>query len=363
MPSFRPIIRDAYTEILRREADAGGLEHYNRLMNQGSSEADLREALLRSDEYAQKNPLFPLAPRVGLNVHIPSNAILNDVARNLGVGWIRVDFDWYRIEPSRGVFQWQDTDRVVDRATELGLEILATLSYTPAWASSNPSNPRIGDPPASVAYWTDIVRATVERYRDRVVFWQPWNEPNIHEFWNGSMQRYRSEILQPGASLMRQLVPGGSVVAPGLANVGNWRDWFDEAMQSKSLIDIINHHNYPQNGRDAIVELRSDQLFRPSLRTKMRDHGVDDRPFWLTETGRKTSDSNQRQQPWYDDCLRTLQQELWVNKLFFFHYWDGPGQGNGGFGIVNENFSPKPVYRTLQAALNTEAFVASVMAT
>ncbi|GMR22144.1 MAG: hypothetical protein BMS9Abin37_0472 [Acidobacteriota bacterium] len=357
MPSFRPLIRDAYVEILRREPDSGGLEHYNRLMNQGMSEADMREGLLRSDEYARKNPLVPLAPRVGLNVHIPTNAMLNDVALNLGVRWIRIDLDWYRIEPQRGVFRWQDTDRVINHATDLGLDILATLSYTPAWASSNPSNPRIGDPPASPAYWTDIVRATVERYRDRVRFWQPWNEPNIDEFWNGSREQYRIDILQPGASLMRELAPAGSVVAPGLANVGSWRDWFDEAMKAKSLIHIINHHNYPQNGRDAIVELRTDRLFQPSLRTKMRDNGVADKPFWLTETGRNTSDGNQRQ--YYDDCLRTLQQELWVQHLFFFHYWDGPGQGNGGFGIVNDDFSPKPAYHTLRAAVNTEAFAAT----
>lgn len=355
MPSFRPIIGDAYVEILRRDADAGGLEHYNRLMNLGMSEADMREALLRSDEYARNNPRSPLAPRVGLNVHIPTNAILNDVAIGLGIQWIRVDFDWFRIEPQRDVFQWDDTDRVIDHATGLGLDILATLAYTPAWASSNPASPRIGDPPSSVDHWTSFVRATVERYRDRVSFWQPWNEPNIEEFWNGSIAQYRSRILQPGASVIRELAPGASVVAPGLANVGDWRDWFDEAMQAQSLIDVINHHNYPQNGRAAIVELRTDGFFQPSLRTKMRDLGVDDRPFWLTETGRRTVDGNQRQ--YYDDCLRTLQQELWVERLFFFHYWDGPGQGNRGFGIVNEDFSPKPAYHTLRAAVSTEALL------
>jgi hypothetical protein len=235
----------------------------------------------------------------------------------------------------------------------LGLDIMATLAYTPPWASSSPDNPSIGDPPASPSYWTDIVRAVVERYRDRISFWQPWNEPNIGEFWHGSMAQYRTGILQPGASLIRELAPSASVIAPGLANVGNWRDWFDEAMKAKSLIHIINHHNYPQNGRDAIVELRTDGFFAPSLRTKMHDHGVDNKPFWLTETGRNTRDGNQNQ--YYDDCLRTLQQEAWVQRSFFFHYWDGPGQGNGGFGIVNENFSPKPVYFTLQAAVNPGA--------
>jgi hypothetical protein len=56
MPSFAPIIRDAYLEILERPPDPGGLDHWNGRMNAGLSEADLREALLRSPEYASKNP-------------------------------------------------------------------------------------------------------------------------------------------------------------------------------------------------------------------------------------------------------------------------------------------------------------------
>lgn len=353
MPNFRPIVRDAYLEILRREPDSGGLEHYNMRMKQGVSEADVRETLLRSNEYAQKNPFRPLASRVGLNVHIPSNPILNDVAQNVGVRWIRIDFDWFRIEPEQGVFRWEDTDRVVDHATGLGLDILATLSFTPAWASSNPSSPRISDPPASRSFWTDVVTAAVSRYRDRITYWQLWNEPNLAQFWSGSMEEYRTEILVPGARVVRELAPFARIVAPGLANVGDWRGAFDEAMNAKHLIDVINHHNYPANGRAAIVDLRTDGLFRPSLRTKMRDHGVDDKPFWLTETGRRTADGNQRE--YYDDCLRTLREELWVERLFFFHYWDGPGQGNDGFGIVNEDFFPKPAYVTLSAALQAQS--------
>jgi hypothetical protein len=60
MPDFGPFIRDAYREILGREADPGGLAHYNRLMNQGLGGATLREALIRSPEYADKNPIRPL---------------------------------------------------------------------------------------------------------------------------------------------------------------------------------------------------------------------------------------------------------------------------------------------------------------
>jgi len=34
-------------------------------------------------------------------------------------------------------------------------------------------------------------------------------------------------------------------------------------------------------------------------------------------------------------------------------YWDGPGQGNGGFGIVNEDLSPKPAYLFLRSVLRS----------
>ena len=54
---FGRIIEMAYEEILRREADPGGLSAYNERMKQGLTEAGLREELLRSEEYAIKNPL------------------------------------------------------------------------------------------------------------------------------------------------------------------------------------------------------------------------------------------------------------------------------------------------------------------
>jgi hypothetical protein len=353
MPDFRPIIRDAYVEILAREADPAGLAHYGGRMNEGLSEAGMRESLLRSEEYALKNPFNPLASRVGLNVHVPSSASLDDIALNLGIRFVRVDFNWFQIEPRRGELLWQETDRVVTHAENLGVEILGTIAYTPAWASSNPGNPRISDPPASVALWTDFVRAVTARYRERVAHWQFWNEPNLTEFWNGSMEQYRTMILDSGVRAKAEADPFARVVAPGLANVGGWRDWFNDAMRSKNLIDVINHHNYPSNGRAAIVELRTDGLFRPSLRTLMEEQGVDDRPFWLTETGRKTSDGNQPQ--YYSEALTTLRQEEWVSRLYFFHYWDGPDQGNAGFGIVNEDFTPKPVYEVLRSAVHPSA--------
>jgi hypothetical protein len=348
MPDFSPVIESAYEEILGPSADRG-LAHYNGLMNRGLSEARLREELLRSAEYAERNPEPGFSDRVGLNVHVPPNEILEDIAFGLGVHWIRVDFDWFRMEPQQGRFAWEETDRVIEGSRERGLEVLATLAYTPAWASSNPGNHGTNDPPASIELWRSFVRASVSRYRERVRFWQFWNEPNLSEFWNGSMLQYRVSILEEGARTAKSVAPSSRVVAPGLANVGAWRDWFQEAIRAKGFIDVVNHHSYASTGRASIVELRTDRPFQTSLRTLMRENGVDDRPFWLTETGRRTADGDQPR--YYQEVLATLRAETWVSRLFFFHYWDGPGQGNGGFGIVNEDFSYKPAYFVLQTAM------------
>ena len=56
MPDFSRIIRMAYLRILDREPDPSGLASYNTAMNGGLTEAAMRESLLRSAEYAAKNP-------------------------------------------------------------------------------------------------------------------------------------------------------------------------------------------------------------------------------------------------------------------------------------------------------------------
>ena len=49
------MIAYAYREILGREPDQGGLDHYDGLMLLGMTEAEMREALIRSGEFAEKN--------------------------------------------------------------------------------------------------------------------------------------------------------------------------------------------------------------------------------------------------------------------------------------------------------------------
>ena len=67
MPDFSPVITLAYMRILGRRPDPGGLASWNRSMNDGLSEAGMREGLLRSAEYAQAHPDLAARARRAVN--------------------------------------------------------------------------------------------------------------------------------------------------------------------------------------------------------------------------------------------------------------------------------------------------------
>jgi hypothetical protein len=56
MPTFRRIVQQGYTEILDRDADPGGLQAWDNALQGGMTEAAFREALIRSEEFANNNP-------------------------------------------------------------------------------------------------------------------------------------------------------------------------------------------------------------------------------------------------------------------------------------------------------------------
>ena len=111
-----------------------------------------------------------------------------------------------------------------------------------------------------------------------------------------------------------------------------------DAGQVKVVLQMDRSDGFDSAGLTALRDLHD----------RLREAGGGLKFCGLTETGRRTADGDQPR--YYQEILATLRAELWVSRLFFFHYWDGPGQGNGGFGIVNEDFSPKPAYFVLQTA-------------
>ncbi len=341
----------------------------------------------------------------GICAHLPSNEGL-DLIKAAGFDWIRLDFNWFQLEPQNNNFNWAVTDGVVNKAHQLGLNMFVTLSYTPQWASSVPgcAQGQGGEagcncqPFTSVAEWQDFVTKVVDRYKDKIKHWGMWNEPNLDHFYCGTEDQYVYEILIPGAAACKAEDPACVVLGPELAGLGKSDAWngdegtcvFGECWlngweislanildKGGEHIDVITHHFYTDSPDElAAAVLDGEYLViktHSSLKEIVQEHGQG-QPVWLTEWGWETKkyppytegggDYTDQEQAAYLPGFFELRDQIaagtygdsendpWpqLTKLFSYDYHDG-ADGAGklwSFGIVYADGSLKPAYTALQ---------------
>jgi hypothetical protein len=125
-------------------------------------------------------------------------------------------------------------DAQVMRATRAGLSVFMTLGYTPAWvARHGDTDGQSGnDVPNASTEWAAFVREIVTRYRPMGVrHYGMWNEANLRQFWEGSLQEYSTLIANPGAAAVRAVCRDCFVLGPDLASVGD----SDDALEAVHL--------------------------------------------------------------------------------------------------------------------------------
>ena len=285
----------------------------------------------------------------GINAHLPSSAQLDCVAE-AGIAWIRVDFNWFMIEPERGVYDWTTTDAIIGEARARGLNIYATLAYSPEWANGGQD---INAPPTDAGDWYAFVYTTVSRYRDSVKHWGMWNEPNLEGFFSGTRDQYIATILRGGAQAVREADPSSSVLGPELAMIGDWWQWLYVVLdQAAEAIDIVTQHAYEDSGTQVLSKMLTP-------RGIMEVTGTDAKPLWLTETGWRTDEvSEHAQAAYYAQVLDGIDAHDWPDKVFFYELADDPNSA-AQWGILHSDLTPKQAYDTYQRYIASHATAAA----
>ena len=88
-----------------------------------------------------------------------------------GIKWGRQDFSWRRIEKTKGSFEWEPFDRLVENCHRHGVLIFGNLTYNPNFYDMRTAE--------GVDAYCAFARAAVKRYAGKVDDWQIWNEPNL----------------------------------------------------------------------------------------------------------------------------------------------------------------------------------------
>ncbi len=130
------------------------------------------------------------APRTGraldeyaLTDHYARTRADQELIAALGVGTARYGLPWHKINPERDRWDWDWTDRALNGLLELGVDPIVDLVHygTPAWLQEAFLNP---DYPNRVA---EYARRAADRYKGRIFWYTPLNEPRITAWYCGRL--------------------------------------------------------------------------------------------------------------------------------------------------------------------------------
>ncbi|MDR3194669.1 MAG: beta-galactosidase [Tannerella sp.] len=217
----------------------------------------------------------------GFTAHIQSGEEHDRMPKNLqmmrdaGARWVRTDFSWGGVESPQGNWHFEHLDRVVEETGKQGIQVLALLLYNVAWA--NPAYQHLDA-------WLTYVEKTVMRYKDKVRYWEIWNEPNL--FWDkmgGNAAEY-AVLLEATYKKIKEIDPDLVVLHAGLCGIPmEYAEKVFETGAGKYFDRFCIHPYRPLlQTMEETVRYHDDLA---GLRTLMAKYKVDKKSIWITEMG------------------------------------------------------------------------------
>lgn len=333
------------------------------------------------------------AQSVGVNAHLLWNGIdaaqmghQLDLARAAGADIVRVDVGWSSLEltgkgqVSSGYLS--RLDALVDEADARGLRLLLTLSDSPCWASSAPSQLKDGCSgawwdrgvqryaPVNVQDYADAMAFLVNRYRARVYAWETWNEPNSPDYYvSADRARDYTALVQATYRTVKAVDPSARLIA-GAVMQSDY-EFVDRlyAAGIKGYFYALSIHPYcedrsPSDPANDIYIRLSFIRGVPAVREVMLRHG-DDKPMWLTEFGWSTTTTRETPERWrngVDEETQAAHVARAIHQLPQWPYVAGaldytlidrgvdPTVLNDNYGLVRFDGTPKLAYAAFRAA-------------
>jgi len=223
---------------------------------------------------------------------IAGHYVSEEVNRRLGFGLARVfDFKFARICPEKGKFNFKETDIIVDRAEKNGFTLMPVFGHAFRHASTVPEWSRKSGGPTAFVHgreifvptleaWKIYIRAIVERYKDRVKYWEVINEPNTHL----SAEAY-FPYLKAAYEAAKEVDPD-CIIVGGCATSdlgGEPAPWTCRLLElgGWKYFDILSTHFYGKGAPEGTRGMGTDKYF-DYLVQKMKKYGKD-APVWHTE--------------------------------------------------------------------------------
>ena len=168
---------------------------------------------------------------------------------SLGAKRIRLQAGWAKCEKNKGEYDFSWLDEIVFDANKRGVKPWLNLSYgnpiyegggTPFLGSNIPEGEE------ALAAWDNWVSSIVRRYKDVIIEWEIWNEPDLKE--NVELKEFTSFHIRTCEVIKREQ-PNSRIIALALTNPDNILFATSILDSLKSLnkldwFDAISYHGY-----------------------------------------------------------------------------------------------------------------------
>jgi hypothetical protein len=201
----------------------------------------------------------------------------------------------------------------------------------------------------------------VDHFKEKVKYWEIWNEPDEPEYWmpQDDMRTY-TELLKKVYPALKRRDPTCKVLMGGVSNMINISLNRIYRNGGKEYFDIVNIHPFA-NPDSCPTGIETVCGIYKGVRSIMEKYGDSDKKIWFTEIGCPGVARPDRRLGWwhgigcdetkqakwvrqvYTDCIR------WegVEKVFWAFFRDTDEFFKSAvdyFGLVRKDFSKKPSY-------------------
>jgi polysaccharide biosynthesis protein PslG len=288
------------------------------------------------------------------------NHELNALQR-AGANVLRVDVGWASLEIAKRRYEagyLAKLDALARGAKARGIKLIATLWWTPSWASAGGA---WNDAPSNPADYGNFARFITARYGSELAAVEAWNEPN-----------WRNNLIAPDvplayAQMVKAFYTGakhGNPTVPVLAGAMTYADLgFLGALYHdgiKGYYDGISQHAYADGAAPANTEVTHSFLGGIEKLHLFQLANGDGTPEWVTEFGWPVGTSpganTEAQQARYIERAFGLMNGLpYVAGATVYQLRDmavEPANPEDNFGLFHPNLTPRPSYAAFKRALH-----------
>ncbi len=279
-------------------------------------------------------------------------------AARCGVKLLRGSACWSRVQRQPDTWDFSVVDDQLELLDRYGIAFEPIYSGNTIWATAKDWEPAVEGQPGrgqrpDYDAWRTYIARFAARYRDRIPYVVVWNEPDLHSFANFPPEDY-VKLLELAYHATKKNAPDILVKTAGFSNLdapcpsrSAAPKYMEQVLaRSKGLYDIfcVHFHSRAARYHQRLQDMKV-----------VRKRFGDDTPWASNETGITSIGSISEL-----DQAETLFQKFltaWSHGAISYSWYNmrekgsDPQDGEHNYGIITQDFQPKPAY----AAYNTLA--------